>query len=268
MSASPSYRMGEFGGVAGALLRRWWIILGLTLLCGAVAYALTAAKPKQYEATSQIVFRPSQLEASLFTGTFRIGSGDASRDSATNVLLASVPQLANRAAAEVGDLSAAQVRSRVSIASAGQSNVVNIIATDSQPARAARIANSWAHGFVAVQTATENREIAQTTRLLRRQLAGMDRLQRDSFVGESLGQRLQDLGVLRSVNSGGSQVIQTASVPTSPSGPKTNRNAALAAAVGLLLGLAVAVLVDRRILLRAAAPAPPPELESRQRSAA
>jgi polysaccharide biosynthesis transport protein len=268
MSVNQPYRMAEVGGVGGALLRRWWIVLGLAIVCGGIAFALTARQPKQYQATAELVFRPSQLELSLFNGTVNGGTGDATRDSATDVLLASTSEVADRAAASLGGgLTGGAVRSHVTVASAGQSNVVNITATDSQPARAAELANAWARAFVSYRTATERTEIDQATHQLRAQLAGMTRAERNSFTGETLGQRLQDLGLLRTVNSGGAQIIQTASAPSSPSGPKTTRNTLLAAAVGLLLGVAVAILVDRRILLRAAV-AVPEELGPRRRSAA
>ncbi len=90
--------------------------------------------------------------------------------------------------------------------------------------------------------------------------ADFDRLdaeERNSEAGQSLQRQLSQLKALEALQTGNAELVQRASVPDSPSSPKTLRNTVFGGILGLLVGCGLAVLferLDRR--LRA-----PPEFE-------
>jgi capsular exopolysaccharide synthesis family protein len=63
--------------------------------------------------------------------------------------------------------------------------------------------------------------------------------------GLALQSRAQSLGVLAELRTGSVQVAQAATVPGTPSSPRVKRNTALGMVLGLLLGLGVALLLER-----------------------
>ena len=63
--------------------------------------------------------------------------------------------------------------------------------------------------------------------------------------GVELQDRAQTLGLLSQLDYGTVQVAQEAVPPTSPSSPKTSRNAVLGALLGLLIGLGLAFALER-----------------------
>jgi capsular exopolysaccharide synthesis family protein len=63
--------------------------------------------------------------------------------------------------------------------------------------------------------------------------------------GDALRQQLNRLGTLAALQTGNAEVVQRADVPTDPSSPRPVRNAFIGGFIGLLLGLAVATLLER-----------------------
>ena len=76
----------------------------------------------------------------------------------------------------------------------------------------------------------------------------LDRLspaERQGHQGQTLQNRISQLETLKALQTGNAEVVQQATVPTSPSSPKTQRNTILGAVLGLLLGIALAFLAER-----------------------
>src|SRR5205807_3042357 len=63
--------------------------------------------------------------------------------------------------------------------------------------------------------------------------------------GRLVRQRIDQLETLAALQTGNAELVQPAAIPLSPSSPLTTRNAALGAALGLLLGIGLAFLIDR-----------------------
>jgi capsular exopolysaccharide synthesis family protein len=151
----------------------------------------------------------------------------------------------------------------------GQTDVIEIRARSTNPQRAAAIANAYADAYVdfkrrsavASLLAAAKEIQAQVTELqqeadaidARLAAAGTERqgealrAQRATVLGQQalFEQQLSHLQVEASLRSGGAQVVTPARAPTSPILPATSRNLVLATLVGLMLGVAVAFILEQ-----------------------
>jgi succinoglycan biosynthesis transport protein ExoP len=131
------------------------------------------------------------------------------------------------------------------VSAQGESNIVNVSATSTSPALAADIANTYTTQFVSEQQNSNHKYYSSALALVNKQLAALSPRQKAGSAGLALQERAQSLGVLAELQSGTVQLVQAATVPTSPSSPKVTRNTILGVALGLLLGLGVAFLLER-----------------------
>ena len=127
----------------------------------------------------------------------------------------------------------------------GESNIVNVSATATSPVLAADIANTYTEQFVKEQQNSNHAYYASALKLVNKQLAALSPKEKAGTAGLALQDRAQSLGMLAELRNGNVEVAQAATVPTSPSSPKTSRNTALGAVLGLLLGLGLAFLLER-----------------------
>lgn len=211
----------------------------------AAAVGVTALQKKQYTATASILFRDPQLDQKLFGAQFGPSESDPARQAATNLQLLSLPQVASLAAAKLHGTEQ-EVASAVAISPGGQSDIDTIQAADPSPARAATVANTYATSFIAFRRNTDRSTIQSAELLLRRQLATLPPSERDGALGLSLAERLNQEEVLASLQTGGAELVQPATVPTAPSSPKPVRNGLFGAFFGLLLGIAAAIMAEAR----------------------
>ncbi len=140
-----------------------------------------------------------------------------------------------------------EVASSMSIVGAGESGVVGVSATATSPALATVMANTYTSQFVKEQQGASHQYFQSALALANKHLA-IPPQQRFSAAATALRSRAQTLRLLNELQHGNVQVAQEALPPTSPSLPKTSRNTALGAMLGLLIGLAfVLERLDRRI---------------------
>ena len=146
---------------------------------------------------------------------------------------------------EAPKVTAEEVRSSVSIAPQGESNVIDVSATTTSPKRSAEFANAYAQSFVAAQAASNQQYFENAKQLVERQYEALPPAEREEAQGLSLLNRIQSLAILASLRNGEARVLQSASAPSSPSSPKVSRNTVLGAILGLMLGLALAFALER-----------------------
>jgi receptor protein-tyrosine kinase len=226
------------------LLKRWVLILFCGLLAAVAAVGISLTQPKEYTASSQLLFQNTQFDQQLFGSNFISPVADATSQQATNISLVALPTVAARTGASL-HIPARVVASEVSISGVGQSNLAKVTVTDREPTRTARIANIYAQQYVLFRQQADRATVAAARRLVQRQLNALTPERRAGSVGQQLQNRANDLGVLASLQTGNAQVAQAAGVPTSPSSPKTARNGALGALLGLLVGLGLVFLMER-----------------------
>ncbi len=140
--------LGEF---LSALRRRAWIIILCLLAVPGAALAYSLQREKQYESTSQVLLRSSGLEDAVAAQGLASGvPASDPPDLATDAALASLRPIARSAAREVGDgLTAAAVAASITVTTSGEANLLSFTATDTDPKRAALIADAYARRYIA-----------------------------------------------------------------------------------------------------------------------
>lgn len=252
MSVAAAHSESEASGLLGALrvLReRWWVVLVSFLVCVLVSLVLTLAATKQYTATAKLQFGQDPLVAQV--GGTVTTSADPQADQATDLLLVTTGQVASAVKSALGtSLSTSQLLKMVSTSLDQSSNIVDVSATDSDPAFAARVANAFASEYVATSKATNQQQVSSAEQSLTNQLAALPPTAANAATRANLQAALQKLIVLDAVQTGNATLVDTATVPTSPSSPNKKVNLIIAAVFGLALGVGLAFLLnlmDRRL---------------------
>jgi capsular exopolysaccharide synthesis family protein len=233
-----------------AVARRNLLLLAICLITvPAAALVYSLLQTKQYTASASLLFGTQSLEAKLFG--FEPPS-DSQRETATNLKLVSVDQVAVRTAQamDVPGLTPSDVREAITVTPEGESELIAIEATDTSPVLAARIANEFAKQYINFSRDEEKAKIEQAKSLVEAQLEELSLADQEGAAGEVLDRRIRQLEALAAIQTGKAELAQPATVPSSPSSPRTTRNVALGLLLGILLGVGLALgreQFDRRL---------------------
>jgi capsular exopolysaccharide synthesis family protein len=228
--------------LVGALRRRWLVVLVCAIAAPAVALALALSAQKQYTAKAEILFNAPRFDQTLFgsSGTAQ----DPTRDAATNLRLVDLRAVSVRAGRALG-LPTEQVAGAVAVAPEGDANLASVTATWSDPAFAARLADTYVEQYIAFRRDAQRGQLRNARIVVERQLARLTPEQRASTDGQALQDRANQLQILAALQTGDAELVSPAGVPHLPSSPRPKRDAALGFVLGLLLGLGLALLRDR-----------------------
>jgi len=244
---------------------RRWGVLAIAALVVAAALVLTFRQTPQYEGQAEVLVNPVQTPSSASVSISQEPNLDTERQL---VLSASVADQV-RKDLHLG-ISTKMLLKHLGVNVVTNTEVLVVRYDDPSPLTAARIAQGFADAYVhfragqtlsqfkAAETAVNEqvRGISRQLTALNREIAAApdaktkDQLsaQHDSLVAQMgvLQQRRLDLTSQEGVaQNNAAQVIQRATVPTSPVSPNKIRNGVLALLVGLVLGLAYALISER-----------------------
>lgn len=253
------------------LRNRKWIIVGIVVIVVAAAMAFTFRQTPIYRAEAEVLLRARSSD-SLFNPQAGLAYGDPTRRIQTEIQVLRSPEVARRAADQLG------FRAKASGRPLGQTDVVVVSATSPDPRRAAKVANAFAAAYVEFRRDQEVEDLAASVSGLQAKIdeiqaqidsaapraaptttakpaAGaakttstttIDSSARQSLISQQAAfkQQLDQLAVSQSIRTGGAQVVARAAVPTTPVSPTPVRNAVLALVVGLMFGVAGAFVID------------------------
>ena len=246
-SSSMKVNRADLTAMLRLIRHQWVLVASCAAVAGAAALAYSLAVTPQYTASAQLLFRNPALDSALFGSIPFKGSSDPAREAATNLALANVPMVSQTAAKTLGaGFTSGRVRSAVTVAPSGASDVVYVSATDPSPEAAAAMANAYAASFVQVRQKADRAKVELALSKVTQELqAGQGGEAAFSGGSASLQNQADQLRVLQSLQTGNAEVIQAASPPGDPSSPQTNRNVILALFLGFLIGVGTVLLKDR-----------------------
>jgi succinoglycan biosynthesis transport protein ExoP len=223
------------------LWRHKFLIALPTIVVAAAALVFSLEQERKYTASASLIFRDSG------PGAQPLVSAEPEREAATNVRLLQGDLVERRVARALGG----SIGGKVSVVAEGDSNVITVKATATDPERAARIANTYAREYTQFRRESARRELREEQRETRRELAALDKippgtadeltLQRERF---ALQRRLVELSGA-TPRADAIRPVGLARPPSSASSPNPVRNTMLGALVGLILGLVLAGARDR-----------------------
>lgn len=232
--------------ILGIFRRRLLILVGVTFVVTGAIVGLSATREKQYTATAKLLFRDPGLDQKLFGAQAVVTPRDPTRDAATNVSLVGLDTVFERAAAALGDgTTDDDIADHVEIAAVGQADVVSVAARDHEPAVAAKLANTVAQQYIRFRRDADRAKIDEAVSVVRQRLSQLLGPARNGAEGASVKRQIDELRVLRSLQTGNAELVQPAKTPEDPSSPKPVRDGLLGLLLGGLLAIGLAVLVDR-----------------------
>ncbi len=224
--------------------RRIVIVLVCALAVPASALIFSLHEEKEYTAKASLLFRDPEFDQKLFSSSFLQQSRDPDREAATNVRLASLDLVSRRTQRLLPKVDG-RIDDKVTVSAEGQSDLVSVAATDNNPKTAAVIANTFARQFIVYRRAADRAKTKEAQQLVRDQLAQIPPEDRGGTDARSLRDRSRQLQILASLQTGNAELAEAARPPGSPSSPKIVRNTVLGFFFGLLLGIGLALIIDR-----------------------
>jgi capsular exopolysaccharide synthesis family protein len=245
--------------------RRFWLVALCAILVPTSVVGYSLAQENRYEATASLLFRDSG-PVDLLESTPQSQNASDDRTAATNQGLAGLEVVAARTARRLG-LGAGDIAGNVEITPVESSNLTQVTATDANPRVAAQVANTYAEEFIELRRRADVADIERAQGALRarlravqRGLGARGRKTQEGLRGaerqvlsrerEGLLERQGRLSSLARLATGNVELAQRASAPTAPASPKTRRNAVIGLGLGVVLGIALALLfemLDRRL---------------------
>jgi polysaccharide biosynthesis transport protein len=221
------------------------MVLACILIVPAVAVGIALLQNKEYRSTASLLFRQPKIDEVVANGTIFADISDPNRFSVTNLRLIGLDSVARRTAPQVGR-TPREVADAITITPKGQSDVAGVTATAASASGAARLANAYADTYIGMREDADHALIRTNIALLQRKLESLPPKQQTSLEAGIIHDRLNRLKLLDRVKLGGVQVVDRASPPSSPASPKPIRTGLIGLGLGALLGLALAVFLERR----------------------
>jgi capsular exopolysaccharide synthesis family protein len=233
------------------LRRRVLIIVAAMVVGAGAAYYISDQQDPKYSATARLLLQGS---ASSQPGQDFGAPLPAAAPDRESLLLGGdvVDRVERRLARRIGRVEAARAAAGLAAFSGQDSDVVDLGATASRPNVAALAANTLATENIAFRRETTIKKIRRSQRAVRRQLsrvAGRGSPEAQAAAGQ-LRTQLDQLDAAASTADGDAAILKRAAPPSSPSSPKPKRNGVIGGFGGLLVGLALALLLeqlDRRV---------------------
>jgi capsular exopolysaccharide synthesis family protein len=245
------------------LNRRKVTIFVVFVLVVAPVLGYSLSQSKRYTATAAVLIQPNGTPPQLGgTNTTTLQPSDIQ----TQVQLITSAPVKSVVVEKLG-----RKAPDVSVNPVGQTDVINVAATSARPRDAAAIANAYANAYVDVRRLQAVNSLVGAAQQIQSRITDLDRqigALNDQVASASSSQRssvqqsvtpqlnalsneeaalktqLGQLQLNSAVQTGSAQVVTPAAIPTSPSSPRTLRNVLVGAAIGLLLGIGVALLRD------------------------
>lgn len=245
MTPQPA-EQNDFRAYLRSLWRWKWLMLAFLVVVPTISYVLEARKTKEYESSTLVQPQAVSIDPSVFGGT-----ASAPSNIFAIARLVKTTAVASQAAKFMPNApaSSASLLGHVTTQADVDTGFLTITGTDTDPKRAADIANAFGRAISKNQTDQATAQIDKAISKLQRQIAA---LPKNDTVGRSeLASQLQRARSLRAVGQNNTDaIIERAEPSSTPTNHNTRRAIELGLVLALLLGfgaVAVAENSDRRI---------------------
>lgn len=240
------------------LRRRRFVLFGGAAMVVASALVASFLQIPLYEAKASVLLQPRSRESLFDPSTGQRNDPVRALQTEIQVLESDPVHAAVRRRLGSDD--------RIRATPVGQTDVIEVKATSTDPRRAAAVVNAHAKAYIdfrrkqAVSDLLAAGQEIQSkigeleTQIARATMEASGKAgpgttlspQRDALVQQQalFKQKLDQLQVDAALKTGGAQLVTPASVPTTPVRPKPVRNAVVALAVGLVFGVGLAFLFE------------------------
>jgi capsular polysaccharide biosynthesis protein/Mrp family chromosome partitioning ATPase len=257
----------QLADYVGVLRRRWWIILAIAVIGTAAAAGYFKSAPKVYTATASVYVTATSGTANQVAGGRT--NGTVNLDTQAQVVQsATVAQAAAKLMHSTDTVS--QLANRVSVAVPPNSQVLVISCQASTAVKAATCAQSFAQAYLTYSTASTTAVAKSQISALQSRISALesasakltvavaslpDNSSQRAAAEEQLSSDHSQLGSLNNqvaqlaaalANPSGGSILSGAVPPQKPSSPKPLLILPSGLLAGLLIGLVLAFLADRR----------------------
>lgn len=222
--------------------RRKWLLLAIVIAIPAAAYVGSSLLPKTYQSRATINVQPT-VAGSIFGG--RVTPKTSTAEAQT---LLKTPVVGRRAARNLGlpPTAARGLIGRISVAptdpTTSDSSFLTIVAQDSEPRMAARIANAFALALAQTRTANAIESIDRQIKQLELQIEAE---KGNGTSVDALQASLQELRVQKAAQAGTTELVEGAVPAGAPISPQPKRNTEIAIVLALLIAAGLAPFLDR-----------------------
>lgn len=228
-------------------------IVAITLVCGLGAYLYSSSQTPMYEASALLLYE-TQLDITNPLGQDYSDKNTRELALQSAVTIVTGPEIRKSVKELLGDtsgrpphsVSAVVTSSDVSASSDSVSNGVRVSVVSPNAQWAMRLANAYAQEFVYWKIDNQRQQIEAAREVIAQKLKEYTTpAQRASSDFIILNERLQDLEILAAMATGNFTVAVPATLPSAPYAPQPRRSAAMGAAFGLLMGIALAFVREK-----------------------
>lgn len=226
------------------LRRGWWIIALCVALTTSVAVYASKRQTALYKSSADVFLSTQNLAATL--SNVQAPSTDPVRAAATQADLARTPAVAKRALrlAQLESRTAGSLLSNSSVSSASNADILTFSVTDHSPQIAERLAGAYATAYTEYRRKLDTAAIVGARSEIQAQLAKLKAAgDQQGAVYANLFEKDQQLRTMQALQGSNALLVRAASGATQTQ-PKPTRNGALAAVLGLLLGVGLVFLRD------------------------
>jgi len=224
---------------------RKWIIVLTVIVAALFAGALSYRHTPLYRSTATMVKEETTLDQSLLN-TSIYQAEDIQSDLVTTADEVTSPRVAALVKQQLGSSkSAGTLLIMVSASPSSVANTITVKAVSSNPQEAAAVANAFVNQTILLLQQNDKNTIVNTRQVLESQVATMTPTALASTTGQNLRAQIEQLKLLEQLQTGGYTLFQPASPAGTAFSPRPKRDIAVALALGVILGLIFAFVLDR-----------------------
>ncbi|HVS85367.1 MAG TPA: division plane positioning ATPase MipZ [Gaiellaceae bacterium] len=233
---TPARAAATIADYLRVLRRRWWLVLVAAVVAPAAAYAVTSRQDVHYQASAQVLL----LTAGSALPTNSPSLPSVPNTPATQTVLARSPAIAQQAI-DIGHLplSPGAFLAATSIDFSSDGNIVDFSASTKAPELAPQLANAYARAYIHYRYTSQTSGLETLRKTLEARLAASP----SGAVRGAIGAQLQAIETQEAVHTADARLFQRAEGAATVE-PPTRRNTAIGLALGLVLGIGLAFLLE------------------------